>query len=170
MFLGAGAAGYNVDVESSYRTLLGRVVRGHQVASKPSQDYPIGTIEKQKPIFKRIGLDLDRYFNGTLNISIAPKRWGLRDPEYTFEHVEWTELHPPETFSFTRCKVLFKDIKFEGWIYFPHSRTKQRHFQDPSVIEVIAEKIPSIFYGDDVHIIIESARVQIFDESINHQK
>ena len=162
-------AGYNVGVDPPFLTVKGKVVRGHLVASRPSQDYPFGTIEKQKPIFRRLGLDLDRFFNGTLNISIAPKRWAFRDPELTFQHVEWTELHPPETFSFARCSVLFNDVPSEGWIYFPHPDTKQRHFQDPSVIEVISEEIPGVHYGDGIQIIVETARVQMFDQTISRQ-
>ncbi len=152
-------------MDPPFLTIKGKVVRGHLVASRPSQDYPFGTIEKQKPIFRRLGLDLNRFFNGTLNISIAPKRWVLRDPEFTFRQVEWTELHPPETFSFTRCTLSFKDIPFNGWIYFPHTDTKQRHFQDPSVIEVIAEEIPGVHYGDGIQIIVETARVQLIDQA-----
>jgi hypothetical protein len=154
-------------VEPSFLTINGKVIRGHKVASLRSRDYPFGTIEKQKPIFKRLGLDLDRFFNGTLNISISPMRWLLKDPEFTFELVEWTELHPPETFSFVSCTVRFKDPPYEGWIYFPHPETKLRHFQDPTVIEVIAEDIKGLHYGDEVQIIVAADRVQIFEQARN---
>lgn len=40
----------------------GVVVCGHRVASQPSQAYPYGTIEKQKPYFEALGLDLSRFF------------------------------------------------------------------------------------------------------------
>lgn len=154
-------------MDAPFITIKGKVIRGHKVASQRSRDYPFGTIEKQKPIFKRLGLDLDRVFNGTLNISISPMRWMLKDPEFTFELVEWTELHPPETFSFARCTVRFKDAPYEGWIYFPHPETKQRHFQDPTVIEIIAEEITGLRYGDEVQIIVEALRVRIYDQARN---
>ncbi len=54
---------------------------------------------------------LDGYFNGTLNIDIRPYTFKLFKPEYTFLNVEWTDLHPPEHFSFSRCKVIFRDIE-----------------------------------------------------------
>ena len=40
------------------------------------------------------GLDLYSYFNGTLNIDIRPFEFQLRKPEFTFHHVEWTDLLP----------------------------------------------------------------------------
>ena len=49
-------------------TVRGIVVRGYRVASQKSKDYPYGTIVKQKPVFKDLGLDLERFYSGTLNI------------------------------------------------------------------------------------------------------
>ena len=135
-----------------YKRLPGILVRGHQVASRPSKDYPYGTIEKQKPFFTALGLDLHEYFNGTLNISIAPLTFEMSSPELTFPLVEWTDLHPPETFSFSRCKVIFNGAEFQGWVYYPHPETKERHFQNPSLLEVIAHEIPNIHYGDSVEV------------------
>ncbi|HCK66062.1 MAG TPA: hypothetical protein DHW49_07330 [Anaerolineae bacterium] len=142
--------------------ISGILVRGHQVASRPSKDYPYSTLEKQKPYFKELGLDLYPYFNGTLNISIAPLTFKMRQPEFTFDKVEWTDLHPPETFSFSRCKVIFKSKEYAGWVYYPHPETKKNHFQNPSLIEVIALEIPNIQYGDsvDVEIIEDEIKVE----------
>jgi hypothetical protein len=60
-------------------TVHGVVVRGYRVASQKSKDYPYGTIDKQKPVFKELDLDLERFYSGTLNISIA------RSEEHTSE-------------------------------------------------------------------------------------
>ena len=135
-----------------HKRIPGILVRGHQVASHPSKDYPYGTIEKQKPFFTALGLDLHEYFDGTLNISIAPLTFEMSSPELTFPLVEWTDLHPPETFSFSRCKVIFNRAEFQGWVYYPHPETKERHFQNPSLLEVIAHEIPNIHYGDSVEV------------------
>ncbi|HNA89813.1 MAG TPA: hypothetical protein PK989_10925 [Anaerolineales bacterium] len=139
-------------------------MRGHQVASRPSKDYPYSTLEKQKPIFKRLGLDLYEYFNGTLNISIAPLRFEMTAPEITFELVEWTDLHPPETFSFSRCNVIFKENTYPGWVYYPHPETKKNHFQNPSLVEVIASEIPGIQYGDSLLIEVDSDKISLKQE------
>lgn len=100
-------------------------MQGHQVASRPSAAYPYSALEKQKPHFKERGLDLSPYFNGSLNISIAPLEFEMIKPEYTFSLVEWTDLHPPETFSFSRCRVWFDGKFYHGWVYYPHPETKK---------------------------------------------
>jgi hypothetical protein len=143
------------------KRLQGILVRGHQVASRPSQDYPYGTIEKQKPFFKTLGLDLSEHFDGTLNISIAPLTFRMSAGQFTFERVEWTDRHPPETFSFSQCKVVFKGVEYPGWVYYPHPETKKDHFQNPSVIEVITREIPGIRYGDRLEVEIDTAEIQV---------
>lgn len=140
--------------------ISGILTRGHQVASRPSKDYPYSTLEKQKPYFKNLGLDLNPYFNGTLNISIAPLTFRMLKPEFTFEKVEWTDLHPPETFSFSRCNVIFKSKEYAGWVYYPHPETKKNHFQNPSLIEVITFEIQKIQYGDHVEIEINPDEIK----------
>lgn len=132
--------------------LKGIVVQGHRVASQPSDVYPYGTIEKQKPFFKELGLDLDHFYNGTLNLSISPSSFEMTSPEITFEHVEWTDLHPPETFSFSRCTLIYRGVRYAGWVYYPHPETKIRHFENPSIIEILTQHIPDIHYDDEVEI------------------
>lgn len=139
----------------------GILIRGHQVASRPSKDYPYSSLEKQKPYFKALGLDLYEYFNGTLNISIAPFEFEMAHPEITFELVEWTDLHPPETFSFSRCKVFFKGMEYTGWVYYPHPETKKTHFQNSSLIEVITYQIPEIEYGDNLEIEVNANEILV---------
>ena len=141
--------------------LKGRLVQGHRVASQPSREYPYSSLEKQKPYFKELGLDLSTYFDGTLNISIAPLEFEMTQPEFTFELVEWTNLHPPETFSFSRCKVWFEDRAYEGWVYYPHPETKKTHFQNPSLIEAITYEIPLIQYGDALDVGINTEEITI---------
>lgn len=141
--------------------LQGILARGHQVASRPSKDYPYSTLEKQKPLFKARGLDLYEYFNGTLNISIAPLTFAMSAPQFTFELVAWTDLHPPETFSFSRCKVIFKDVEYLGWVYYPHPETKKNHFQNPSLIEVITYEIPDIQYGNALDVEVDGREITV---------
>ena len=139
----------------------GIVVQGYRVASGPSKDYPYGALDRQRPIFKARGLDLEGYFNGTLNIDIRPFTFRLIKPEFTFRHVEWTDLHPPEHFSFSRCKVIYRDVEYEGWVYYPHPETKLRHFQNPSLLEIIAHQIPDIQYGDEVEVLVNPERIEV---------
>jgi hypothetical protein len=142
-------------------TVKGTVVQGYRVASGPSADYPYGALERQKPIFRQHGLDLERYFNGTLNVDIRPRQFRVLRPEYTFRGVEWTDLHPPEDFSFSRCRIVFDGQEYDGWVYYPHPETKLRNFQNPSLLEVIAEFIPGIQYGDALEVWVNAEEIEV---------
>ncbi len=142
-------------------SIRGILVEGYRVASGPSKDYPYGALDRQRPIFKSRGLNLSDYFNGTLNIDISPHKFEMVKPEFTFQHVEWTDLHPPEHFSFSRCKVIFRDVEYDGWVYYPHPETKLRHFQNPSLLEVIAMPIPEISYGDKLNVLVNPDEIVV---------
>ena len=137
------------------------LARGYRVASGPSADYPYGALDRQRPIFASRGLDLSAYFNGTLNVDISPRTFKMMKPQYTFPLVEWTDLHPPETFSFSRCKVIYKGVEYDGWVYYPHPETKKRNFQNPSLVEVIATAIPGIRYGDELDLMLNPDEIEV---------
>lgn len=146
---------------TSWIRLKGILTQGHRVASSPSAAYPYSALEKQKPYFKALGLDLYPYFNGSLNISIAPLEFAMTQPEFTFPLVEWTDLHPPETFSFSRCRVWFEGKPYEGWVYYPHPETKKTHFQNPSLIEVITFEVKGIRYGDTLEVEVNPLEITV---------
>ena len=144
-----------------WTTVRGVLKEGYRVASGPSSDYPYGALDRQRPIFKERGLDLEGYFNGTLNVDISPLIFRLIKPEFTFRNVEWTDLHPPEHFSFSHCAVIYEGVEYDGWVYFPHPETKKRNFQDPSLLEVIATLIPNIKYGDQLDVKLNPERIEV---------
>ncbi len=144
-----------------WTSISGVLTEGYRVASGPSKDYPYGTLDRQRPIFKDRGLDLDGYYNGTLNIDIRPHVFRMLKPEFTFQNVEWTDLHPPEHFSFSRCRVFFREIEHDGWVYYPHPETKKRNFHNPSLLEVIADTIPDIQYGDALEVQVNPERIEV---------
>lgn len=115
----------------------------------------------QKPLFYERGLDLSPYYEGTLNISIRPYTFVLQRPQYSFRHINWTALHPPEDFSFSRAAVVINLARYDGWLYYPHPETKRAHFHDPSVIEIIAPFIPNIRYGSEVAILFKAGEVTV---------
>ena len=151
-------------MQKDYIHVPGTVVEGHRVASGPSKEYPYSSLERQKPFFKAGGLDLDRFFTGTLNISIAPLRFEMVEPEFTFQQIAWTDLHPPEDFSFSPCRVRIQGKEYEGFVYYPHPETKIRDFQNPSVIEVITEKIPGMRYGAHLELSLDLSAIRIYSE------
>jgi hypothetical protein len=142
----------------------GVVIPGYRVASAPSKDYPYGTLEKQFPLFKQLGLDLERFYPGTLNISIAPYSFEMVRPQTTFRQVEWTDLHPPEDFSFSPCTVRFRGGKYPGYVYYPHPETKKRHFESASLIEVISLRIPELVYGDALELELDGEEIRVRGE------
>lgn len=142
-------------------TVHGILRQGYHVASGPSADYPYGALERQRPIFLARGFDLGECFNGTLNVDITPRTFAMLKPEFTFHNVEWTDLHPPEHFSFSRCVVLFGGAEYDGYVYYPHPETKIRNFQNPALLEVIALKIPGIRYGDALDVRVNGAEITV---------
>ena len=148
---------------SNWSSVAGVVQRGHGVASGrgPNSPYPISSLRMQAPFFKARGLDLSPYFEGTLNLSIAPHTFKLLTPQFTFPRVAWTTLHPPETFSFSACRVIYRDASYDGWVYYPHPETKIRHFQDPTIIEVITTFIPELTYDDMLELLVKAAEIVI---------
>ena len=143
--------------------LTGVVEHGHGVASGQADNspYPDGTIRMQIPFFAKRGLDLTQYHPATINISIAPFSYAVINPEYTFRNVEWTHLHPPEHFSFSRCKITYENRTYDGWIYYPHPETKKRHFQNADVLEIISPYIPNLDHGKKIEIFINAEEIQL---------
>ena len=145
------------------RIVSGVIVEGYRVASGPSKDYPYGTLEKQIPLFKQLGLDLENFYQGTLNVSVAPLAFEMVKPEYTFRQVAWTDLHPAEDFSFSRCKLRFRNVDYAGYVYYPHPETKKRHFESASILEIITVRIPDIKYGDQVEVELNGEEIRVRD-------
>ncbi len=150
------------------RTLIGTVVPGYGVASGRSKDspYPAGTIALQAPLFRALGLDLDGYFLGTINLSIEPNIFKLAKPDYCFEQLQWIEGFAPETFSFYRCQIQslthsLNQPATNAWIYYPHPETKLGHFQPNSLLEIIAPPIASLEYGDRLSLSLSSQQIEI---------
>ena len=83
------------------------LMAGHGVTfgKSTTSSYQKGTIAMQWPLFAQRGLDLSSCWPGTLNLSVAPLELQLRDPDITFPLLRWSDLHPPETFSFWRITL-----------------------------------------------------------------
>jgi len=146
--------------------MQGVVIAGHGVASgrSPASPYPEGTIAMQRPLFAALGLDLSSCWLGTINLSLAPLELQLRDPDHCFAQLRWTDLHPPETFSFWRIELrVAASPALMGWIYYPHPETKQRHWQPPSTVELLAPRIEALQPGESLSIRDPQARLNLLD-------
>jgi hypothetical protein len=132
---------------------IGRCVAGHGVASgrAAGSPYPAGTISLQAPLFARHGIDLSPYQQATLNLDFSPGEWRLCQPDHQVEQLLWSDRHPPETFSFWRCRLQPLDARIaavEALIYYPHPETKQAHHQPPALLEVLAPPLGSVVPGE----------------------
>lgn len=142
------------------------VVKGHGVASGKSLDprFQGGTIAMQKPAFQRLGLDLGEYYSGTLNLSIAPLEYKIKQATYTFKNVSWSRAAPPEDFSFFDCRLLYGQAQTtaaEGLIYFPHPETKPQHFQPADVLEVLTAYIEDLSYGAELLLELNDEQITV---------
>ncbi|MGB3640433.1 MAG: hypothetical protein WBA39_23095 [Rivularia sp. (in: cyanobacteria)] len=148
----------------NYLQVKGIIKKGYGVASGKGGDkrFPNGTIEMQKPFFYKQGLDLEPYFSGTLNISISPYQYTVKQAKYTFKNLKWAENEPAEDFSFFDCRILLKngEIK-EGLIYYPHPETKPEHFQAADILEIITFKIDDLKSDDEVILEVDSQQIEI---------
>ena len=149
-------------MSEAWPCIPGVIIQGHGVASgQGASPYPRGTLEMQKPFFLARGVDLSPYYEGTLNISIAPRAFAMTRPAITLRRVEWTKLHPPEDFSFSPCRLTAGGVTADGLVYYPHPETKIRHFQDPAMIEVLAPWIDGLSYGGLVELALNPAEITI---------
>lgn len=130
----------------------GVVVAGHGVASGRAGDSPFaaGTIELQAPHFRARGLELSAYLLATVNVDLAPWRLVLRQPRWTFADVEWTRVHPPETFSFVECTVTRDGAAVDGLVYHPHPETKPMHHQPSTVVELLLPRLAALATGEEL--------------------
>jgi len=150
---------------SSWQNVRGVIVPGHRVASGLNEDprFPGGTLRMQAPHFRARGLDVESFHLATLNVSIAPLRYRVRQARQTFRNVKWHPTEPAEDFSFFDCRVRRDDASPAiGLIYYPHPETKPEHFQQPDVLELLLPRIEGLHYGAivDVEVPIEQMIIE----------
>ena len=162
--------------EGALRWVRCRLVAGHGVASgrATTSPYPAGTIHLQAPFFAARGIDLAPFFAGTLNLEAPRGHWRLSDPDAHVEAMEWTDRHPPETFSFWRCRlrVVAEPASADpahlatglaALIYYPPPETKRAHHQAPSCLEVLAPWIPGLHPGMELDLGVDPHRCRLID-------
>ena len=153
---------------TNWTRVRGIVVRGHGVASGACNDprFPGGTIALQKPVFRRHGLNLERFHSATINFSIAPLRYRIKQARYQFRGLQWTDKAAAEDFSFIDCRVLVAGgTRLEGLIYHPHPETKPEHFQAPETLEILTSPIKGVAYGEPLTIEVDPAQIQLFGKA-----
>ena len=145
-------------------SVSGVVEPGHGVASgkNPKSKYPKGTVVLQYPFFKQLGVDLGGCYAGTLNISIAPRRFEIINAWKELTAVIWYENRAPEDFKICHCGVRFGDFSIRGFLYYPDPRTKIEYIDKPTQIQVIAPYLPNLSYGSAVELLLSTAEVKLY--------
>ena len=162
--------------EGALRWVRCRLVAGHGVASgrATTSPYPAGTIHLQAPFFAARGIDLASFFAGTLNLEAPRGHWRLSEPDARVEAMEWTDRHPPETFSFWQCRLRVAGepasadpahlaAGLAALIYYPHPETKRAHHQAPGCLEVLAPWIPGLRPGAELELGVDPRRCRLID-------
>lgn len=143
----------------------GRIVSGHGVASGRGGNprFPGGSLAMQAPFFRERGVDLGRYFPGTLNVSLAPGQFRILRPSRTLREVAWHPEDPPEDFSFLDAAVRVGSGSWiDALVYYPHPETKPKHFQPPEVLEILAaEWIDGAGEGVSVELAFDPKQIEI---------
>jgi hypothetical protein len=142
-----------------------RVVAGHRVASGQNGNplFPGGTLKMQTPFFQALGLDLGAYHRGTLNASIAPRRYRVAAPRLVFRAVKWHPTEPAEDFSFIDIRLLRDGAPpAQGLVYYPHPDTKPTHFQKPDVLELLFPFVEGLAYGAEIRLEAPEEQIRVF--------
>jgi len=140
-------------------TLEFTVIQGHQVASGQNKETPFldGTIKLQKPVFKTLGYDISWCFNGTINAQFdAFNAIELNKHDIELQHVHWHAGFSAESFQFVNCQLRYEKKTYRAVVYQPVKETKIGHIQPLNVLEVLAEPIENLNYGDRVALIISA--------------
>ena len=121
----------------------GTVEPGHGVASGRNGDprFPGGTLRLQ-PHFLARGLDLGACYPGTLNVSVAPRRFRIGAPTVTLRAVAWSDVLAAESFFFAACYATHAGRSVAGYVYQPDPATKSDHPDDPAHLQVVAPLLP----------------------------
>ena len=144
-----------ISSSAGWQQINAQVLKGHRVASGQSENarFPGGTLLMQTPYFRALGLNLDKFHRGTLNVGIAPLSYRVVRPRITYHNVKWHPIVPAENFSFFDARLLRAgEPPVEGLIYYPHPETKLEHFQRPDVLELLLPFVEGIAVGSELRL------------------
>lgn len=149
------------------------ITEGYRAASGLGENgaYPEATLKMQDPFFKERGFDMaaeipDLYW-GTLNLNFSPLNFGVQDADYCLKDVKWSSLIAPEHFSFVKAEIVFNDVAYEGYVYYPHPETKPTsvHAHSYEKLEFLTRSIPDIAYGSTATLRIRESALVTMDNT-----
>jgi hypothetical protein len=130
----------------------GAIIPGYGVASGRVKDcpFPGGSIRLQQPFFLAQGLDLSRYFAGTLNVDLVPHVVQAR--AIVFDGLLRWHGDLEEHFVLSEVELEAKGRRYSGLWYYPDPATKIDHFQRASVVELLLPWIDGLSVGELVKV------------------
>lgn len=141
--------------------LTGRVKEGLRIASGLNPDPTLklnNTIFKQKPFFVEAGVkSIQDCYNGTINLEISPRQFKIIKPDYQVT-CEWSP-GTIETFWLVAAAIIFKNNRYDGYIYYPCPSPVKSHKDD--IVEFLAQKIENLDYGDQGTVEADIAKVEL---------
>jgi hypothetical protein len=132
--------------------IAGTIVAGYGVASGKAENcpFPGGSIHMQLPFFKAAGIDLSRYFTGTLNVDLAP--YIPAPKRVVFDgKLRWLD-DLEERFVISLVEFEANEHRYSGVWYYPHPETKVDHFQRNTVVELLMPWIDGLKTGQAVKV------------------
>ncbi len=151
----------NENMTGETMMLRGEVVRGLRAASglrsNEKTDLP-GTITLQRPFFTSAGVKrAEDWYTGTINITIFPNEFEITKPDYAVT-AEWT-LGVIETFWLVDITIEHNGKTYPAYVYYPYPSEVKAH--PDTLIEILAQKIPDLHYGDVAAIRFQTGRMSI---------
>jgi hypothetical protein len=154
-----------IKLPNNLQWVSGVVARGQGVASgrNPVEGGIYGTIRAQKEFFRRAGIDIDRLYDGTINVDITPWQFEPIKATLLLRSVPWHPTWMPETFSLFACKIYVTTqssasppdssprapkLEQDAFIYYPHPETKPGAFPGKHIAEVWSPFIDGVEYGN----------------------
>lgn len=144
-------------MEAREVTIEAKVVRGERAASGLAGGSP-STIAQQKPYFEAAGVKrINACYNGTINVDIAPRALKILNPDYAIT-AEW-EPGETETFWLVDVVITHRGKRYPAYVYYPLPSPIKAH--PDSIIELLAEKIGSLKYGDVLTVQFDSTAMYV---------
>ena len=140
------------------QNILATIIHGLGHASGKAHDRgpENGTILLQKPLLKKYLPEIVTCHNGTINL-LLDSPFEVRIPEIVTPPLRWRPSTPKfdERFGLSEVAFFLSGKTYRAWLYMTE---KSPHLLKTGVVELLAEYIPDVSYGQRCSIIIERAR------------
>jgi len=78
----------------------------------------VGSIKSQRSFFEKIIPEFSEIYNGSINVSIHPKRFDIVEFDYEI-NCKWDPNRRAENFWFVNTAIIHKNNSYKGYVYYP---------------------------------------------------